>query len=352
MSNFIIGLEAVDKIVMNSICVTDVNNDCLEKIFERLTLLELLNVADCNKWLIDAACMVYYRRYGQKMIKLQDIGDSRKEKLIETEDDIELSGLRICLRFLRCFGHLILKLDVSYNLADQNYCDYMDQYITEYCVNSLIKITISSYQKGSLDWLKKLLPKIQELRFINCKLDKELTEFHKWFPNLRSLEFEGNTFISNPEFISHHFPHLEHLTTEFNENTLVGIQLNPQLRSLHIHWIFDAKLLQRAIIHLQHLEHFQIHCFDKDLLDFNGNRIHFKQVKVFKMICNVVSQGIDIPIPFTFGTLEEFSFESEGIFEGFFDFVQANPTIQKLNLGGLTRRAITISKIQSERKLI
>lgn len=43
--------------------ITNINSDCMEHIFERLELNDLLNVADSSKQFYNAACQVYKRKY-------------------------------------------------------------------------------------------------------------------------------------------------------------------------------------------------------------------------------------------------------------------------------------------------
>lgn len=49
---------------------TDLNDDCLQKIFEHLNLIELFNVAVANEWLRPAAGIVYKRKFGMKKVEM------------------------------------------------------------------------------------------------------------------------------------------------------------------------------------------------------------------------------------------------------------------------------------------
>lgn len=312
--------------------ITDVNNDCLERIFEKISVWDLLNIVESNSWLNEAACSVFKRKYGNKKVKLQDVRINRIEKIYETEDEIVIKDLRICLRFLRFFGHSISKLEISYFLMEKKYCDYVDQYIEKYCIESLNEIVISSNQNRSLDWLKKTLPKVKKLNFIDCELDKELTEFNKWFPGLCSLELEGSTKCSSDGSIEEHFPYLEHLTTKLNPSIVGVIQLNPQLQSLHIKWADNYRMLKEINGNLQQLKRLQIDCTHEHLKELKIGKFHFEQVNAFKMYYNGMVDNTS-RIPFKFAKLEEFTFESQWNHEMFFKFIKKNPSIRKLNLG-------------------
>lgn len=43
--------------------ITNLNSDCLELIFERLELNDLLNIADSSKYFYGAVCQLYRRKY-------------------------------------------------------------------------------------------------------------------------------------------------------------------------------------------------------------------------------------------------------------------------------------------------
>lgn len=55
------GEEATDSSCVQNI--TNINADCMEQIFQRLELNDLLNVADSSKRFYNAVCQVYKRKY-------------------------------------------------------------------------------------------------------------------------------------------------------------------------------------------------------------------------------------------------------------------------------------------------
>lgn len=98
----------------NKTSLMDINFDCLVHIFEKLSLTNLLNHVDFNKLQDQAAALAFSSRHKKKLVTLQGIGLNRIERICESEDEIVMKDLRVCLQFLRCFGHLITKLNVSY----------------------------------------------------------------------------------------------------------------------------------------------------------------------------------------------------------------------------------------------
>lgn len=48
--------------------ITDLNIDCLEKIFKHLDCIDIFNVADSNARLREAAKLVYRIKYGKNIV--------------------------------------------------------------------------------------------------------------------------------------------------------------------------------------------------------------------------------------------------------------------------------------------
>lgn len=58
--------------------ITDVIDDCLERIFECLDLVSLLNVANANKRLRPAARLIYKRKYGKNTVAIGGCDNIKK----------------------------------------------------------------------------------------------------------------------------------------------------------------------------------------------------------------------------------------------------------------------------------
>lgn len=48
--------------------ITDLNCDCMEKIFEYLEFNDLFSITDCSKTFYNAVCLVYKKKYANKEI--------------------------------------------------------------------------------------------------------------------------------------------------------------------------------------------------------------------------------------------------------------------------------------------
>lgn len=186
--------------------ITDLNIDCLEYIFKKLDLIDLLFVADVCKYFKQAASLVYASNYGKMGISM-----FRFHKHIDcfikfSLGFIMISDLLICLKLLRCFGHLIPKL--SMNWIDK-YQEKIDEYVHEYCTGSLKEIGFDSSQNVAIKSFTKSFPKVEIVKFMNCILSSHLFDLNMWFPQMRHLEIIRSYTVD--EGIANHFPNLQHL---------------------------------------------------------------------------------------------------------------------------------------------
>lgn len=121
--------------------ITDVNSDCLEKIFEYLDIDDLLHVADSNKWLQISAGSVFCHKFGQQKVQLTDIYP-KYGAVFQRDGTIVVGGLKTCLQLLRCFGEFVKNLDISFVDSTKKHHFLMDQYINEFCADSLIELRV------------------------------------------------------------------------------------------------------------------------------------------------------------------------------------------------------------------
>lgn len=134
--------------------ITDIDFVCLEFILENLNIGDLLHVADSNKQLQFAAASVFSRKFGQQKILLTDIYP-KYHTLFERDGSIVVGGLKTCLQFLRCFGVSIKKLDISFVDSSKNHHFLMDEYINQFCADSLIELSVYGRLTSLMNDIKK-----------------------------------------------------------------------------------------------------------------------------------------------------------------------------------------------------
>lgn len=195
---------------VEQVSITNICFDCLEHIFDFLDLQSLLNVAGTCKWLQHVAVNKFGQRYRKKRVYL-DLSNPHARSWIHVHrNEINLSGLNNCFSFLRCFGGKISDLVVNYSDNSDKITGYVDQYINQYCVESLV--SMSQVQRAApIINLQKPFRNVEKLDITTSCLGKHLPKFTNLFPNLRHLEMYYVSFdAATLKNVS--FPRLEHLT--------------------------------------------------------------------------------------------------------------------------------------------
>lgn len=186
--------------------ITDICYDCLERILDFLDLQSLLHVADTCTWLRAAAAMKFGTNFRQKRIYL-DLQTYAQPWIHVHRNEINLSGLRVCLPFLRCFGEKITDLAVNYRNSDGKITGQVDRYINQYCGNL---ISISQVNRAfPITNLQKPFKNVEKIDITSSCLGKYLPKFTYLFPNLGHLEMY---YVSFYAFQNVCFPNLKHLT--------------------------------------------------------------------------------------------------------------------------------------------
>lgn len=197
-------------IEVEPVSLTNICYDCLERIFDFLDLQSLLNVAGTCAWLQHIVAVQFGEKFRKKRIYLDLHNPHARSWIHVHRNEINLSGLRNCLQFLRYFGGTISDLVVNYSDVGNETAGHVDQYINQYCVGSLVKI--SQVQRAfPITNLQKPFKNVEKLDITSSCLGKHLPKFVDLFPNLQHLELYYVSFDAKAlKNVS--FPRLEHLT--------------------------------------------------------------------------------------------------------------------------------------------
>lgn len=283
-----------------SMFITDLNADCLGHIFNELNASNLLNVAQTCKLMEEAARLEIKRKAKNKWVHFTLIfplpsffnPDSNYD-----EGDVlaEIKSMQDCLRFLRCFGHVLSKLYISFNRIDyhfkHNSIAFCLGYLFKYCADSLIEIKIAgageyphkaNYARTKYGFknlndgrlgcfelkcyksdnkvgvvLKDLWDKskpfknIEKISLYQCFLDTQFIQLNEMFPKVRSVRLRDIREQTHHHLdedkkwkcIGEQFSNLQNLsvtiTTKkyggFQEDEfLAALKLNTNLQSLHL----------------------------------------------------------------------------------------------------------------------
>lgn len=313
--------------------LTDVNHDCLEKVFLHMSLDDLLNIAHTNTKLIPAAEMAFASKFGKKTFKLPCTSDYQSTTRIQTFGNlIKLFGLKHSLRVLRCFGCSISKL-IIFN--DYHHYDKIILYTNRYSSESLTEITFQNITGDIIKHFQKPFSKIKMVCFNRCALKGRLPTLNIWFPNMNYLMLDE--VHAAPECIEINYPHLQRL--EINGpflmsktvNPLGMIRLNPQLQTLILYMDNTMRFLRCVQQNLRLLEHLVIRCYGKD---FFGDIIKFKRLKCLEIDFAEIRDETYPTIPILSDRLEEFTwiYYENTMDDNLIDFLKIHKSIIKLNV--------------------
>lgn len=221
---------------MDNIC-----NELLERIFDFLDPKSLLNVAATCKRLQTVAAARFGSRFGDKHIWLYDskyFEGSRRRGVSVHGGHMDVIGLDVCLRFVRCFGSNILHLKMPCSDA------LLERYINQYCGDALTSISFLHKGAFPIENFAKPFKNIESINVAFVDLSNQLSRFVHLFPKLRALEATNIKLDENSIDVS--FPQLKHLNLkvnsgggirsgELNINSISKLlHANRQLQTLHM----------------------------------------------------------------------------------------------------------------------
>lgn len=244
-----------------AITILNVNNDCLEKVFDLLSLEDLLNLADSNTYLRSSVLPVLRRKlkFEVKVVEI-DISSNFVHSTI-FDDVIAIRKPLAAFKTLRLFGQEIkyLSMDNAHRFCNKLSWKIKD-YVCEYCSDSLVslEVVIGPDVKATKPFTK--LETLSITRTAMC-----ISNFNESFPVLRRLIL--NQYRARPSWVpimtATKFNQLEELSVDndtavkhVSSDVRKLVKLNRGLRCLSLATMGsnDWKLLKFVSRHLKHLE--------------------------------------------------------------------------------------------------
>lgn len=314
--------------------INDVIQECVENIFMYLNFEDLINVANVSQYFRNCSYLPFSRKYSEKTIEFPAFPYNERYSLAR-RCDVKITHLRFALRTLRCFGHLITKINMTFfdrgimNSIRNN--SYILCHMNEYCAESLVKLSMLTLDDSQIDLLQKPFVKVEE---INIESSFNVSRLNEFFPKVRRLSFSREYDIS---CISKHFPQLEHLKINVNakkvkefDGFVDALRSNPNLRSLSIKCYSNGYNLIKSV--QPYLQSIEILDLETDLCSTKMfETIHLPNVLEFKLHLKESNSWNLRNIPFTCSRLKEFTIGGKLIEnELFYMFINENPTIEKL----------------------
>lgn len=321
--------------------LSDVNIDCLEKIFLNLDIPDLVAVAQKNNHLKVAAQLAYQKNY-KHIVRLY-VDDCLNYEYNQLDNEISSSEMGFLMPLIRCFGHFITELGISMSKqkSAKKKLDHILNYTNEHC-KGLKKIEIDSAKSNPFKLVSSPFPEVVELVVWIPKL--RCKRLNWLFPKLQRLTCSMDDFTHIP----YHFPECKWLDVSFGgeliqllrttcDHIAKHIRLNPQLQKLSLSFRTlrapCMDLIRTASERLPALEYLNLRGEAYDSMKNPGAiPIHFKTVNTF--IVNWCSAGASLP--FTFDRLQSLSIglEFEDLtfcYRSHHDFVMKHRSISKLS---------------------
>lgn len=315
--------------------LSNVNQDCLKNIFKYLELEDLLNVANANKYIKPATEQPFVEKYSKRFIQI--VRYKRSGPIEEFNSIVCVQRYKQILQLLRCFGHLITKLDYCYNATSvSTYCAPLPSYqrilsyINEYCAESLTNFHV--YPAYAFEKFTKPFPKVEQLLIEHSLL--ETSCLGELFSNVRHLTMKGQGSLCTAA----KFPKLFYLElcngygNEYEEMATKMLTLNQHLRSLKVNF-HQIEFLQSVQEKLQSIECLNIDIRCANSYELRHISIHFSNVTKLNIEFVYNRSTRDMPkIPFTFGQLKELTLQGQGVrpSDAFGEFINKNKSIEKV----------------------
>lgn len=279
--------------------ITDLNDDCLEYIFNYLGVIDVINIGLSNTRFQYPAGIVFKQKVGDTCVTIWlnselagSIGGKKDKRLNEEQ----------CQGLIPVFGDFISTIEfVHRTSSDSKYEKHCEDLLDVFLKNSLKSLVKIKFFCSPSDWLKrgsKPLPNVESVVLFSCDLSDEIVLLSEIFPKLNHLSLLPK-YCTKLNQIKTHFPHLKKLSTSGGSASFYLVELepffnlNPQITSYECDG--DLKLVQLIAEKLQ-IERLKLNLLPSKTF----NHIHFKNLKQFVYIGDGINN-----FPFTFDQLEE-----------------------------------------------
>lgn len=293
--------------------LSDLNFDCLLKIFMPLTKMDLMSLIDCNDNFSNAIRYIFEKKFSNEIFHISnnplfnDTGESQT------------------IKYLKTFGDIIISLHLNYNEDYRQFDILIENAIIDNCRTSLKRIKFENAMGRAMIEIREPFEQIREVEFVSSEFGELISNFSKWFPKAHSLALKKQIRQRSEQraHLNRHYPALRHfeihnvktpdlirakmLQGRFNDQNLTTfIQLNPQLTSLsitcdqqrHINGItFNTMLISAIEKKLENLESFNIFLTNATAYKLI-RKIHCKKLKNLKIHTPDTRTAITFPISF------------------------------------------------------
>lgn len=182
-------LSSNEELVFNT-QITDLNDDCIERICGYLGGDDFLNLCESNNQLKTSIRKAFSLRFQNRIIKIYYCGYAFNTGWYSSNmhNCIDCSSIE---RFLRLFGDQFTKLSIDFRAIPDSKAIII--LILKYCMNSLTELKFCRLDTVDLLNCPGSLPALKRLRFVRVSL--MTLNFERLFPALEHFELISMSLI-------------------------------------------------------------------------------------------------------------------------------------------------------------
>lgn len=236
--------------------IVHLTDECLEKIFRFLNLIDLINAAEANVRIAGAAKSFFAQIHQNQCLSLRashadmiNILDSEWHPLAHSFGSDFYLTRDVANNMFKHFGKYIRRIKIRQSHTSNIPYHFISR-IADHCSETLEELQISGIG-WDIPWYckKKPFKSLECLVLYQNIYPTKIDNLREVFPNLQRLEFHNCRLIFENFKLEQHFPHLEHLgiyacsVAKFNRTDIPAlhriVNLNPQLKSLRVYDLED-----------------------------------------------------------------------------------------------------------------
>lgn len=332
-----------------------INFDCLVKIFESFSKLDLMNVIVYDMALMDAARYVFEKKFAKETFQ------------ISNKPLFDVNGKSRIVQYLRAFGCVMESLYMIYHNKYREFDRLIEMAIIQNCTNSLLKLKFRNAKSHSMKNITEPFDRIQEVAFTGSEFGEMISNFSRWFPNAYSLKL--NKQMPQPyEYrrrLEKYHPALTHFTIKDNPvkqrqinansawkkldnyNLITFLKCNPQLQMInlkeygmdskrfkldHFGIEFNYELLTTIHQELKNLHELYLTYYDRSHINFALPDIIFKRLEKFEV--EFISATVLKYFPLEFDKLNHLSLKTASAGSECLNYIRKNRNVKKLSVEG------------------
>lgn len=239
--------ESEDEVQDETLKFIDLNDDCLEPIFLKLTKEDLANIAESDLRFLQMACYAFARNYAHNPFE-------------SGYDECDSNNFVKSMNIIKHFGKLITKLDLYDAHNDCQYNEKITDALFATCDSNITDIVFDRVDQDTLNKIRRPFPNLTNLNIYDLSLPQKIAQLNRWFPNVTKLILRCTGLLSE-EFCA--LRRLTDADIAMNVDDMqTFIRSNPQLTSLRLRCsnlqLIDGQLFNFMALNLQDLEHLTI----------------------------------------------------------------------------------------------